>query len=1343
MSPTVAARTEFRDIGGPAGAGAMSRPNPEVQMNSLQRRTRAARAAMGGLLLAATGSVAMAQDFQMDFGRHKRMVKGGQKAGISQASHGRYWLVARTGEGVRISEMADSAGLKVIGAHRDREMTVYQVELSGAPASALAKLRKFPEFFAFEPMFETEKWNGELQADHQERKGRRNRGDARQPIDPMRDTVRVVVSHSLPADADVMAWAASKGLFECSMGGKLALECSLPWDRIEALAADPMVRRIHRKHKGGPLNDIGRASMNMAPLQFGSSSAGFLDTLTPFTSSWNLGARHSGQGVVVGVFDGGVRDLHPDLRISPAIDRRAPLADPFVTTYVSPDHGTHVAGTILGNGQMSQLDGGRPYQWRGVAPLAQLYSFRPDATPRQVDVGNFSWVVMGTTGEYTPEGGRFDNLMANHALGARPIYAFAAGNNGEAPQSSLGYGWERGYFSILTHPKNGIKVGAYDGRTGQLASFSSLGPTRDGRIGPDVVAHGVNVYSTSIISAPVIGDPGVPNGFAAPSGIVKTPLPDGDTAIYKFMSGTSMATPHVTGLLALMVEQWGRVHGKGHADHMWNSTARAILIHTARDMVRQNPVSGANNPDFHATAIDKSVPLSTVYGIGPDWATGYGSVDAARAIDFTGSNRVLEQVATQGTNRTFQVAIPAGTAKFRATLAWDDPGSETYSGVWQKALLNDLDLFLTSPSGAVFRPWVLDASILNDSLPSSSTDGGIDSKVTLEKVQNNPARAGIDSLNNVEVVDLTSPEAGTWTITVRPRSLVVDQNPSLAGTNQDFSLVTDIATGAPAGFIDLDIGITGGSRVQTGNVHTVRSAGNDIWNLTDQFHFAYQTLSGDGSFTAKVTSLSLVSGSLDPWAKAGVMIREKLNGGSRHAMMEVTAANGALFQYRQTENGGCGNTIQSGIKAPYWVRIVRVKDTLTGFLSPDGSTWSQIAGSRVVLPGLPTQLFAGMAVTAHTNNGSVVQGTFDLTSPPVVLPPAPTNLVAVAGSGQISLSWNAVAGATSYLVRRWGSDPIQKITVYNGSSPSFVNTGLTNGVLYNYDVATTNANGTGTPSVPVSAVVGVQLPATPTGLAAVAGNGQVSLSWNAVSGATAYTLHRWTTDSNVRVPVYTGSTPSFSNTGLTNGTTYRYQVMASNTTGGSALSAAVAASPAAPQAWTETDIATWGGSHTVSGSVHTVKGSGTDIWGTSDQFHFSSRTLSGNGSLVARVSSLGATDPWAKAGLMFRESTAGNSRNVMVNLTASNGVLLQRRLNPGESSSNTIVSGKSAPQWLKLTRSGNTFTGYWSADGSTWTQIGSPVTFGTFANSALVGLAVTSHNASSVTTATFDNVSIP
>lgn len=1279
---------------------------------------RKRKALVGAILLAATMSEAAAEtEFALDLGPHKRVVKKWSAGNSALSAGNRFWLVARNREGgVRIAEMAESAGLKVLGAHRDRGMVVYTVETSGDPSLAASKLAGFPEFFALEPVAQNEKIRGALHGEREARLLRKIQRSGTLDADPMSDTVRVLVSHSLPRSVDVSIWAKRMGMTSVRIVSSSIVEGVVVWSRLAEVAADPVVRSVDRKPEQGPLNDRGRSIMNVAPLQYGASSAGFLDTSSAFTSTWNQSANAVGRGVVVGVFDGGVDDLHPDLRVSPAIGRRANLATPWNSNNGAVAHGTHVAGTILGSGAMSQSWGVRPYQFRGVAPWASLYSLYPDPTPHAVDVGNFSWIVMGTTGGYSWLGGTYDNLLADHSLGARPVYVFAVGNNGSGNQ----YGTEVGYFSTLNNMKNGIKVGAVDAGDTAKVEFSSLGPTRDGRLGPDVVAAGVGVVSSSI-------------DF-------------GGNHVYLSYSGTSMAAPHVSGVVALMHERFTRVTGRDRADHMWNSSARAILVHTARDLVRQAPLASRwNNPDFQANDPTSTQPLSDVYGPGPDWATGYGLVDAARAVDISGTSRVLEQVVDQGIDKTYQVSIPAGTAKFRATLVWDDPGAENYTGVWQKALLNDLDLSMTSPTGVVHRPWVLDASMINDSLDSYQRPNGIDRKVTLERVRDNPARPGVDSLNNLEVVDLSSPEAGVWTINVRPRLLTVDQNLSKVGTNQDFSLVTDIATGAApdTGFLDLDIGITGGSRTTNGSVHTIRASGNDIWNNSDQFHFTYRTLSGDGSLAAKVTSLSLVSGSLDPWAKAGVMLREKLTGGSRHAMMELTSGNGALFQHRRTENGTSANVIQSGIRAPYWVRIDRKSDTITGFLSQDGRTWSQIPGARVVLPGLPVQIHAGLAVTAHTGNGSVVAGTFDLAPAVVLPPPAPANLSAVSGNGQISLGWSSVQGATSYEVRRWRDDPIQRILVYTGSQTSFVNIGLTNGLRYSYDVAAVNTAGTGPASAPVSATVGAQAPATPTGLAAVAGNGQASLSWNPVSGATTYSLLRYTTDSATRTSVYTGAATSFVNTGLSNGTTYRYQVVANGASASSAPSAPVGATPAAPQTWTEIDIASWGGAHTVSGGTHTVKGSGADIWNTSDQFHFGYRTLSGNGTLVARVASIGNTDPWAKAGLMFRESTAGNSRNVMVNVTPSNGVLLQKRLNPGESTSNTIVSGKAAPQWVKLSRSGNTFTAFWSADGANWTQIGSPIVFGSFASTALVGLAVTSHNSGAVTTAVFDNVSVP
>ncbi|MEK7393394.1 MAG: fibronectin type III domain-containing protein [Fibrobacterota bacterium] len=481
---------------------------------------------------------------------------------------------------------------------------------------------------------------------------------------------------------------------------------------------------------------------------------------------------------------------------------------------------------------------------------------------------------------------------------------------------------------------------------------------------------------------------------------------------------------------------------------------------------------------------------------------------------------------------------------------------------------------------------------------------------------------------------------------------IVGSNALGRGTPSSVVQATPFAD--PAAWSDIDIGTgVGGSHTVSGQVHTVKAGGNDIWNLSDNFHFTYRKLTGDGSMSAKVSSLSIVSGSMDPWAKAGLMIREKLTAGSRHAMMEMTSGNGALFQYRQTENGGCGNNIQSGLKAPYWVKIVRQGNVLSGYQSPDGTNWSQIAGANVTLTNLPADLYVGMAVTAHSAS-SVVSGVFDLTQPQPTLPTQVSGLQAVAQNQAVQLNWTANSTATSYNVR-------------------------------------VSTSSTGPFPIAKSGVVG----------------------------------------------------NSTQITGLVNGTKYYFTVSGVNAVGEGTVGAVASATPSAPQSWTEIDIDSWGGSRVVSGTTHTVKGSGSDIWNNSDQFHFSYRTLSGNGTLVAKVVSLGNTNAWAKAGLMFRETTSGNSRNVMVNVTPSNGILLQKRMNPGEASTNTIVSGKAVPQWLKLTRSGNTFTGYLSADGANWTQVGSPVVFGSFSSTALVGLAVTSHNSGAVTTAVFDNVTIP
>ncbi|MDE3099901.1 MAG: hypothetical protein KGJ88_10550, partial [Verrucomicrobiota bacterium] len=180
-----------------------------------------------------------------------------------------------------------------------------------------------------------------------------------------------------------------------------------------------------------------------------------------------------------------------------------------------------------------------------------------------------------------------------------------------------------------------------------------------------------------------------------------------------------------------------------------------------------------------------------------------------------------------------------------------------------------------------------------------------------------------------------------------------------------------------------------------------------------------------------------------------------------------------------------------------------------------------------------------------------------------------------------------------------------------------------------------------------------------------------------------------------------------------------------------------------PAGWTDQDIGSPGivGYATYSNGLFTVAGGGSDIWGTSDSFNYAYESISGDSTAIARVASQQNTSSWAKSGLMFRDSTAANAAYVAVYLTPSNGVSMQIRSSDGAGASQVAVqSGLTAPYWVEVVRSGNTFTGYSSPDGSTWTQVGSASV--TMPSTAAAGLAVCAHNNSALNTSTFDNVSI-
>lgn len=296
-----------------------------------------------------------------------------------------------------------------------------------------------------------------------------------------------------------------------------------------------------------------------------------------------------------------------------------------------------------------------------------------------------------------------------------------------------------GYFTLIPNSaaKNSIVVGATTentaGYTGYNSvgntSYASWGPARDGRIKPDLAGVG--------------GDT---------SQAVYCPASEADN-VYSYDLGTSFATPNVTGAVALMRQCWNQYNPANYP--ALASTIKAILIHTA-SQVGPNP--------------------------GPNFATGWGLVNVSDAVGviranfngFTLANlpltHVKEILLQNGTANSFPITVPAGTPQLKVTMVWTDPpgannpqnGVVNTGGVLlasQKALVNDLDLRLISPSGTTYSPWVLDP-------------------VNFE----NPATTGDDSINNVEVVEVSNPPAGVYTVRVTHKG-------TLTGSPQAFSLV--------------------------------------------------------------------------------------------------------------------------------------------------------------------------------------------------------------------------------------------------------------------------------------------------------------------------------------------------------------------------------------------------------------------------------------------------------------------------------------------------------------------------------------------------------------------------
>jgi hypothetical protein len=229
-----------------------------------------------------------------------------------------------------------------------------------------------------------------------------------------------------------------------------------------------------------------------------------------------------------------------------------------------------------------------------------------------------------------------------------------------------------------------------------ISGFSSRGPAKDGRIKPDVVARGSNVLST------------VP------------------TNSYSIEGGTSMASPVVTGVAALLTELWRKTNGGANPSP---AQLKALIIAGTDDM---------GNP-------------------GPDYTFGFGLVNAKKSADLIiadagKQNNVRSLSFAEGAGQTVETSVTVTQAQdLRAVLYWADPpatviGSET--DIAEKALVNDLDLKIVGPDGTEHRPWVLD----------------------LVNYQNNATR-GTNTVDNTEMVEIPNAAPGVYRVIATGRDV--------------------------------------------------------------------------------------------------------------------------------------------------------------------------------------------------------------------------------------------------------------------------------------------------------------------------------------------------------------------------------------------------------------------------------------------------------------------------------------------------------------------------------------------------------------------------------------------
>ena len=598
---------------------------------------------------------------------------------------------------------------------------------------------------------------------------------------------------------------------------------------VQCLENHKDVRFLHLHKKEDVDTYEGRTNVKIEPLQL--LEDGWLEALAKpnVTTNWLHGVKYTGEGVVVDVHDDPIDFTHPGFNEIGADGKETPrkAAGYDDTRSVRVDgvvqgHGTHVSGIIGGNGRLSEtFEKGEPYQYRGVAPKVKFLSHELDFQNECGNVVNHSHPVQGSDRRYYgDESARIDRtIFYNWALPSE-----RGDNLTKTSVATSGNEGGRGYHSVTDNAKNPILIGSYNQSDKVLSVFSGMGPTWDGRIKPDLMAPGdgpqyliINedgrksrtdvLYGGSVTQSLTEEEKekeGLKNNYQKylkygkiyRSGIIST-VPRESNGLYDDWygpkSGTSQAAPFVTGIVALMYQKFHEQTGVSLDKlSMRNSTTKALLIHTAKDMIGRSRLYGN-----HDLCRVKEKCAASSYTEGPDFATGWGMVDGEAALGFIDSYDAetknfarFREINVLARYESRWIIDVSEKKNFRTTLVWDDaPGNTDKMLYMDSKLVNDLDMWLVSPSGKIYYPWRLDP-ISKDNIDADEKLLGQNiedrTKETYENISDadrsnkaykhcSPMRPTtlydgcFDRLNNVEVVDVDAADAevGTWQVVVK------------------------------------------------------------------------------------------------------------------------------------------------------------------------------------------------------------------------------------------------------------------------------------------------------------------------------------------------------------------------------------------------------------------------------------------------------------------------------------------------------------------------------------------------------------------------------------------------